>query len=81
MDSIISSVITGFLSLLGVCIATLESNKKFESKMEKSQAVTDCKIDELTREINKQNILVENIPVIQEQIKNIQKCIEDRKER
>lgn len=78
MDSIISSVITGFLSLMGVCVATIESNKKFESKMEKNQAVTDCKIEELTKELTKHNSLVEKIPVIEEQIKTIQKILDKK---
>lgn len=75
-DSIIAAAITGLMSLTGVFIATMESNKKFESKMEKAQAVTDCKLDEITKEVTKHNSLVEDIPVIKEQIKNIQKSID-----
>lgn len=75
-DSIIAAAITGLMSLAGVFVATMESNKKFESKMEKAQAVTDCKLDEITKEVTKHNSLVEDIPVIKEQIKNIQKCID-----
>lgn len=76
MESIISSVITGFLSLIGVLIATVESNKKFESKMETAQKVTECKIEELTREVREHNSFAEKIPVLEEQIKNLKDKME-----
>lgn len=76
MESIISAVITGFLSLMGVCIATVESNKKFESKMETFKAVTDCKIDELTKEISKHNTIVDKVLVLEEQVRSISKTLE-----
>lgn len=76
MDSIIASVITGFLSLLGVLIATVESNKKFESKMETAQALTDCKLEELTREVRAHNNFAEKIPVIETEIRNIKNDFE-----
>ena len=76
MESIISAVITGFLSLMGVCIATVESNKKFESKMETFKAVTDCKIDELTKEISKHNNIVDKVIVLEEKVQNISKELE-----
>lgn len=76
LESIISAVITGFLSLMGVCIATVESNKKFESKMETFKAVTDCKIDELTKEISKHNTIVDKVLVLEEQVRSISKTLE-----
>jgi len=79
MEGIIASVITGFMSLFGVFVATVESNKKFESKMQTSQAVTDCKIDELTRELTKHNSLVEKIPVLEEQVRALTKSIDKNK--
>lgn len=75
-DSIIAAAITGLMSLTGVFIATMESNKKFESKMEKAQAVTDCKLEELTREVRNHNNFAEKIPVLEEQIKVLDKKIE-----
>lgn len=63
---IIVAVITGCITLAGVLI----SNSK-------SQAVTDTKLEELTREVRKHNNFAERIPVMQEQIKVANHRIED----
>lgn len=76
MESIVSSVLTGFLALVGVIITTLESNKKIDIKLEKAQAITDCKLEELTREVRSHNNFAEKIPVLEEQIKALDKKIE-----
>lgn len=76
MESIVSSVLTGFLALIGVIITTLESNKKIDIKLEKAQAITDCKLEELTREVRNHNNFAEKIPVLEEQIKALDKKIE-----
>ena len=60
------SVIVGVLTLLGV----LASNSK-------AQAVTETKLEELTREVRKHNNFAERIPVIEEKIKVANKRIED----
>lgn len=64
MDAIIAALISGIVTLAGVLIAN-----------GKSQAVTDVKIDELTREVRKHNSFAEKIPVIEEQIPVIEKQI------
>ena len=76
-EAIIVALITGGLSLVGVVITCLATAKKNETSMKVSQAVTDTKIDELTREVRLHNGFAEKIPVIQEQIKSINHCISD----
>ncbi len=76
-EAIIVALITGGLSLAGVVITCLATAKKNETAMKISQAVTDTKIDELTREVRLHNGFAEKIPVIQEQIKVINHRIED----
>ena len=66
MNEIIVALITGGLTLVGVLI----SNRT-------SQAVTETKLEELTREVRKHNNFAEKIPVMQEQIKVINHRIED----
>lgn len=66
MDAIIAAVISGVVTLAGVLIAN-----------SKSQAVTDVKIEELTREVRKHNSFAEKIPVIEEQIKVANHRIDD----
>ncbi len=68
MEGIVSAVITGVLTLVGVVITNISSNKKIEKKLEIAQAVTDCKIDELTRETREHNNFAHRVPVMEEQI-------------
>ena len=77
MDVIIAAAITGFLSLLGVVVSNIGSNRKTENALSTSQAVTDCKIDELTREVREHNNFAKRMPVVEEQIKVINHRLED----
>ena len=69
MESIITALITGGVTLLGVLIAN-----------GKSQAVTETKLDELTREVREHNNFARRMPVVEEQIKVINHRIEDLEE-
>lgn len=77
MEGIVSAVITGVLALAGVIITNASSNRKIEKKLEISQAVTDCKIEELTREVREHNNFAHRMPVVEEQIKVINHRIAD----
>lgn len=66
MDSIIAAVITGALTLFGVILAN-----------NKAQAVTETKLEELTREVREHNNFAKRMPVVEEQIKVINHWIED----
>lgn len=77
MDVIIAAAVTGFLSLLGVVVSNIGSNRKIENALSTSQAVTDCKIEELTREVREHNNFAKRMPVVEEQIKVINHRIED----
>lgn len=77
MTEIIIALITGGMSLIGVVITNSRSNSKILSKVETTQAVTDCKIDELTREVRAHNNFAQRMPVVEEQIKVINHRISD----
>lgn len=77
MEGLITAIITGVLSLLGVILSNWDANKKIENKLETAQAVTDCKIDELTREVREHNNFAQRMPVVEEQIKSINHRIDD----
>ena len=77
MESIIVAIITGGLSLIGVIITNSKSNKDIEHKLSVQQAVTDTKIEELTREVRMHNNFAQRVPVIEEQIKVINHRIGD----
>ena len=80
MEAIIAAIITGILSLAGVVISNLASNAKMSQSLEKAQAVTDEKIEELTREVREHNNFAKRMPVVEEQIKVINHRIEDLEE-
>lgn len=62
----IGSVVVGMLTLLGV----LASNSK-------SQAITETKLEDLTREVREHNNFARRMPVVEEQIKVINHRIGD----
>lgn len=72
-----ASIIVGVLSLVGVVITNNNSNKKIQSQLETQQAVTDCKIDELTREVREHNNFAKRMPVVEEMIKVANHRIDD----
>lgn len=76
-EAITVALITGGLSLLGVIIASAAGNRRTEQKIQVAQAITDTKIEELTREVRKHNNFAEKIPVIQEQIKVVNHRLAD----
>ena len=76
-EAILVALITGGLSLAGVVITCLATAKKTEKAAAVAQAVTDTKIEELTREVRLHNGFAEKIPVIQEQIKVINHRVGD----
>lgn len=77
MESIVASAITGVLALIGVVITNLSNNKKIENKLTTQQAVTDTKIDELTREVRAHNNFAQRVPVLEEQMKVANHRIDD----
>ncbi len=80
MESILAATITGALSLLGVVITNISGNRKMQSSLDKAQAVTDTKLDELTREVREHNNFARRVPVVEEQIKVINHRIKDLEE-
>lgn len=80
MDAIIVSLITGGCSVIGVIITTLATSRRTEQKMETAQAVTDTKIEELTREVHEHNNIAKRVPVLEEQIKVANHRIADLEE-
>lgn len=76
-DAIAVALITGGLSLLGVVITCLVTAKKSETTIKIAQAVTDTRIQELTREVRQHNGFAQRMPVVEEQIKVINHRLTD----
>ena len=66
MNEIIVALITGGVTLVGVLISN-----------QKSQAVTDTKLEELTREVREHNNFARRVPVLAEQMKVANPRIQD----
>lgn len=81
METIIGSIITGGLALIGVIITVTNGNRKMENKLNTQQAVMDTKIEELTREVREHNNFARRMPVVEEQVKVINHRIEDLEEK
>lgn len=77
MESILASLITGVLALVGVIITNNRNQAKMDAKLDKQQAITDVEIKELTREVREHNNYAHRVPVVEEQIKVINHRIED----
>ena len=76
-EAIVVAIITGGLSLVGVIVTSLVTARKNENAIRVSQAVTDTKIQELTREVREHNNFAKRMPVVEEQIKVANHRIED----
>lgn len=78
-ETIIVALITGGLSLAGVIVTCVVSNNKikkdFEVKFEVARAVTDEKLEELTREVREHNNFAKRMPVVENEIKHIEQDI------
>lgn len=81
MESIIVALITGGLALIGVIVTNNQGNARMQAdtkaQLEKQQAVTDTKIEELTREVREHNNFARRVPVLEEQMKVANHRIED----
>lgn len=69
-ESILTAIITGGLTLLGVLAAN-----------SRSRAVTETKLDELTREVREHNNFARRIPVLEEQARSMERRLRDLEQR
>lgn len=76
-EAVIVALITGGLSLLGVVITNLAAARKNEAAIRTAQAVTDTKLEELTREVREHNHFARRMPVVEEQIKVLNHRLSD----
>lgn len=91
MQTIIAAAITGGISLVGIIITSIVTvivnSKKTEKisadvtkTLEISQAVTDTKIEELTREVRAHNNFAQRVPVLEEKMTVANHRIDDLEE-
>lgn len=73
---VIAAAVTGVLALAGVIITVAAGQRKTENQIRIAQAVTDTKIDELTREVREHNNFARRMPVVENDIKTIYKKLD-----
>ena len=76
-EAVLAALITGGLSLAGVVLSNLLAARKPEAAMRINQAVTDTKLEELTREVREHNHFARRMPVVEEQIKVLDHRLRD----
>lgn len=76
-ETITVALISSLLPLIGTVLTVLFSYNKTDENLKIAQAVTDTKIEELTREVRTHNNFAQRMPVVEEQIKVINHRIQD----
>ena len=74
-EAIIVALITGGLSLIGVVITCMATSRKQERNAAVAQAVTDTKLEELTREVREHNNFATRMPTIEQRLKEHERRI------
>ena len=75
-EAIIVAIITGGISLVGTILTFLSTSKKNEARLETAQAVTNTKIEELTREVREHNNFARRMPVAEEKIRMLNERVQ-----
>ena len=76
-SEIVVALISGAVTVVTVIIANISGNRAVSAKLERQQAVTDTRLDELTREVRRHNNFAERLPVLEEKITVANKRIAD----
>ena len=80
-EAILVALITGGLTLLGTIITGNRNARELDHKLDKKQAVTDAKLEELTREVREHNNFAHRVPVLEEKMKVANHRIENLERR
>lgn len=80
MVEILVAFITAGSALVGVILSNRSNARKTDANIRTAQAVTDAKLEELTREVREHNGFARRMPVIEEQIKVVNHRLADLEE-
>jgi len=73
MEAIIVSIITGILSLTGVILTNISGNRKIERQLEVSMAITNTKLEDLTKQVEKHNQVIERTYKLEQAVVDLQR--------
>lgn len=74
---ILVALIGAAATIVTVVITSAQTRRNTDAQLERAQAVTDTKLEELTREVREHNNFARRVPVIEEQVKVINHRIND----
>lgn len=77
MDTVLAALITGSLALVGVILSNSRAARAIEAELDRKQAVTDTKLDELTREVRAHNNFAQRVPVLEEKLDGMNRRIRE----
>ena len=77
IETVLAAIITGAATLAGVLISNIRHARDMESRLERAQAVTDTKLEALTREVRLHNELARRVPVLEEQLHSMSHRLKD----
>ena len=76
-EAVVAALIAAGASILSNIILSNKNSREIDHKLETHQAVTDTKLDVLTREVREHNNFARRIPVLEEKISVANRRIED----
>lgn len=76
-EAVLTALITGGLSVVGVVITNFAANRKMQYEIKQHQAVTETKIEELTREVREHNNFAHRVPVLENKVKVADRRLND----
>jgi hypothetical protein len=71
-EAVVVAFISGGISLLGIFVSNMMTAKKNETTLKVSQAVTDTKLEELTREVREHNNFALRMPTLEHKVKSLE---------
>ena len=80
-NEVLVALITGGLTFLGVIVTNIGNSRKMQKELEKNQAVTDTKLEELTREVRQHNNFAQRVPVLENKVSVADHRIKDLEDR
>lgn len=74
-----ASILASGITLIGVFVKLKQSNNEIVHRLEMSQAVTDTKIEELTREVREHNNFAQRMPTVETKIEKVEQTVSELK--
>jgi len=80
-EAVLAAILSGGIALVGtiltIVINSTVTGREMNAKLDKAQAVTQTRLDELTREVREHNNFAQRMPVLEERVKVINHRLDD----